>query len=105
MKWRFVILSAIVLAALVAPRAGAQEDVTAELEKMVKEAARKVAPSVVQIVTQGGSEVVVTNSKGQVFRKPLGPTTGVVVDADGYIISSAFNFLNNPKTILVDIPG
>ena len=37
-------------------------------------------------------------------RKGIGPTTGVVVGADGYVISSAFNFVNKPTTILVARP-
>ena len=30
-----------------------------------------------------------------------GPTTGLIVSSDGYIISSAFNFINKPTQILV----
>jgi S1-C subfamily serine protease len=82
-----------------------QQDLNDKYEKAIKEAAKKVGPSVVQIQTLGGAEMVVTSPKGPIFRKALGPTTGVVVDADGYIISSAFNFLNNPTTILVFVPG
>lgn len=81
------------------------QDLNDQLEKATKEAAKKVAPSVVQIVTVGGSDIVVTGAKGATFRKALGPTTGVIVGADGYIISSSFNFINNPTTILVAIPG
>jgi serine protease Do len=33
-----------------------------------------------------------------------GPTTGVVASADGYIISSSFNFVAKPATILVNLP-
>ena len=33
-----------------------------------------------------------------------GPTTGVVVDPEGYIISSAFNFIQKPTSILVTLP-
>src|SRR5271156_2142765 len=83
----------------------AQEDLNDQLEKMTKDAARKAGPSVVQIETRGGTDMVVAGPKGQTFRKALGPTTGVVVDANGYIISSAFNFLNNPTIILVRLPG
>jgi serine protease Do len=83
----------------------AQDHLNDELEKLTKEGVRRVAPSVVQIQTQGGADMVITTPKGPVFRKALGPTTGVIVDADGYVISSAFNFLNNPTTILVSIPG
>jgi serine protease Do len=82
-----------------------QPDLNDQYEKAVKAAARKVGPSIVQIQTQGGSDMVVTSPKGPVFRKALGPTTGVIVDADGYIISSAFNFSNNPATIIVSVPG
>lgn len=68
-------------------------------------ASAKAAPSVVQINTQGGSDLVAIGPKGAHFRKSLGPTTGVIVSADGYIISSAFNFINSPTTILVEIQG
>ena len=66
---------------------------------------KRSALGVVQIQTQGGTDMVVTSPKGPMFRKAFGPTTGVVVDESGYIISSAFNFINNPTTILVAIPG
>ena len=33
-----------------------------------------------------------------------GPTTGLVVDSSGYILSSAFNFVNKPASILVRLP-
>lgn len=85
-------------------RAGAQE-INADLERATKDAVKKAAPSVVQIVTQGGTDVVVTTPKGPVFRKALGPTTGVIVSDDGYVVSSAFNFINQPTTILVSVQG
>ena len=101
---RILLLSAL-LAVLIARPVRAQEDLNEQLEKMVKLAARKAAPSVVQIVTQGGSDVVVTDpKKGTIFRKALGPTTGLVVAADGYVITSTYNFINNPTTILVNVP-
>jgi serine protease Do len=34
-----------------------------------------------------------------------GPTTGLAVAADGYIISSAFNFIQQPSSILVTLPS
>ncbi|MCH7753402.1 MAG: PDZ domain-containing protein, partial [Planctomycetes bacterium] len=34
-----------------------------------------------------------------------GPTTGLVVSADGYIVSSAFNFAQQPTSILVQLPS
>jgi S1-C subfamily serine protease len=104
MTRRRSLFASLLLACVVAAPLAAQEDLNDQLEKMTKAALRKVAPSVVQIQTQGGTDMLVTTSKGQAFRK-AGPTTGVVVAADGYIISSAFNFTNNPTTILVSIPG
>jgi S1-C subfamily serine protease len=90
---------------LTAASARAQDDLNELLEKMTKDAARKAGASVVQIETRGGADIIVAGPKGQMFRKALGPTTGVVVDADGYIITSAYNFINNPPTILVRVPG
>src|ERR1019366_4816368 len=104
MPRRFFFLTMLTLS-LAASALHAQEDLNDLLEKMTKDAAKKAGPSVVQIETRGGSDIVVAGPKGQTFRKAFGPTTGVVVAADGYIISSAFNFLNNPTTILVRIPG
>lgn len=83
----------------------AAQDLNEALEKAVKAAAKTASPSVVQIATQGGADMVVTTPKGPAFRKALGPTTGVIVSEDGYIISSQFNFLNSPTSILVSIPG
>jgi serine protease Do len=90
---------------LTSSRAHSQEDLNDHLERMTKEAARRVAPSVVQIQTQGGADMVVTTPKGPAFRKAMGPTTGVIVAPDGYIVSSAYNFLNSPATIVVNVPG
>jgi S1-C subfamily serine protease/predicted esterase len=88
----------VLMAAPVAAQPGG-EDLYEAQQKTFKAAAAKVAPSVVQIQTSGGQDVV-----GQV-RKGAGPTTGLVVDADGYIVSSAFNFANKPTEIFVTVPG
>jgi serine protease Do len=34
-----------------------------------------------------------------------GPTTGLVISADGYVLSSAFNFVQQPASILVTLPS
>lgn len=67
-------------------------------EQAVKQAAALVSPSIVQIQTAGGRDIV-----GRVLTG-TGPTTGVVVGSDGYIISSSFNFISKPATILVNLP-
>jgi S1-C subfamily serine protease/predicted esterase len=79
-------------------------DLDSETEKAVKEAVKVVAPSVVKIETSGGTEVV-ASTPGRLLRRGTGPTTGLVVSEDGYIISSAFNFANKPSTIRVELPG
>ncbi len=73
--------------------------------KAVKAATRAVAPSVVQIETSGGTDILVAGPMGTPIRKAAGPTTGVVVSADGYVISSAFNFVNKPSNITIRVPG
>jgi len=100
----FVAALASALLLATAP-ARAQEDLNDAQEKALKAAIARVAPSVVQIETQGGTELITTGAKGQQVRKGVGPTTGLVVAADGYIITSAFNFANKPSAIYVTVPG
>ncbi|MCS7304930.1 MAG: PDZ domain-containing protein [Thermoguttaceae bacterium] len=74
------------------------EDLEFLEQKAFQAAVQRVAPSVVMIETIGGLEKV-----GQVLFG-TGPTTGLVVDPQGYIVSSAFNFVNKPSSILVRLP-
>ena len=85
----------------------AQVDVNEETEKAMKAAVAKVAPSVVRIETSGGQDVIVWTDRatGAPIRKVVGPTTGLIVDADGYIVTSSFNFINKPTDIFVTVPG
>src|SRR2546423_586845 len=96
------------LAALAAlafsPSVRAQDDLDELQQKAIQEAVKKIAPSVVKIETSGGTEVVKAGPKG-LLRRGSGPTTGLIVSPDGYVISSAFNFANKPSTIRVAIPG
>ncbi len=78
-------------------RLRAEEDLSALEERAIKVAVDRVAPSVVRIETVGGLERV-----GQVLLG-TGPTTGLVVADDGYVISSAFNFVQKPASILVTL--
>jgi len=91
-------LIALVLLAPLAGAAAAAEDAK-DLEALEQQALRAavdhVAPSVVRIETVGGLQRV----GGVVFG--TGPTTGLIVEPDGYIVSSAFNFINRPASILV----
>ncbi len=76
-------------------RARGQEGLALKEEQAIQAAVGKVSPAVVRIETLGGLETV-----GQ-FLFGTGPTTGLVVSEDGYIISSAFNFAQKPAQILV----
>ena len=86
---------AAVLACLAAALA---EDLDTLEQKALIDAVDRVAPSVVRIETIGGLERVDRVLFG------AGPTTGLVVDSSGYILSSAFNFVNKPASILVRLP-
>ena len=85
-------------ALLAAASALAQELETAE-EKAIKAAVAEAAASVVRIETVGGLEKVGRSMVG------TGPTTGLVVSEDGFVVSSAFNFVQQPTSILVTVPG
>jgi S1-C subfamily serine protease/predicted esterase len=74
-------------------------------EQVIKEALKKMAPSVVQIQTSGGTDIIAAGPRGAQVRKGMGPTTGVIVSPDGYIISSTFNFANKPSSIDITVPG
>ena len=67
-------------------------------ETAFKQAAALADPSVVRIETVGGLEQVDDVLLGN------GPTSGLVVSADGFIISSSFNFVGKPTSILVTLP-
>ncbi len=68
--------------------------------KAFRAAAAKIRPSVVTIESFGG---VSGGGKGAgaSFKPGVGPTTGVVISADGYVVTSTFNFLNRPPIITV----
>lgn len=74
------------------------EDLDALEQQAMQSAVDRVAASVVRIETVGGLEKV----RGVLFG--TGPTTGLVVSPDGYIISSAFNFAQRPTSILIGLP-
>ncbi|MEX2118043.1 MAG: PDZ domain-containing protein [Pirellulales bacterium] len=75
----------------------AQDDIELAEERAIKAAVEHVAGSVVSIETVGGLE-----RSGQVLFG-TGPTTGLIVSDDGYVVSSAFNFAQKPTSILVSL--
>ena len=98
--------TAVLAAFALALPAGGQ-DIDEATEKAVKAAAAQVAPSVVMIQTAGGLEAVAEKKgdKTTFIGRGTGPTTGVVVGSDGYVITSSFNFANRPTDIFVTVPG
>lgn len=97
----FALAAGILLAAPIVP-ASAQEDIELLEEEAFRAAVDRVAASVVRIETVGGLETV--GAGRQMMRVGTGPTTGLVVSNDGYIVSSAFNFVQKPTRILVGLP-
>ena len=77
----------------------AQEDLAELEEQALRNAVATVAPSVLRIETVGGVERIGEFLVGE------GPTTGLVVSADGYLVSSAFNFAQQPSSILITLPS
>ena len=98
MKQILPVLAAVGLA-MISPAAHGDDDVFLLEEQAMQAAVVRIAPSVVRIETFGGLEKI-----GRVLIG-TGPTTGLVVSADGYIVSSAFNFVQIPSSILVTLPS
>lgn len=95
------LLPLLAIAALaLAPPAHAQPEgeLIALEERAMRAAVERVAPSVVRIETIGGKAKVGDLLIG------TGPTTGLIVAKEGYILSSAFNFVQEPSSILVTLP-
>lgn len=90
-----LLLVACWLVSLVAAQEAAPESLASAEEAAIRAAVDQVADSVVQIRTIGGLEEV----EGAVLAS--GPTTGLVISPDGWIVSSSFNFLQQPASILV----
>ena len=67
-------------------------------EQAFKEAAVLASPSIVKIDTVGGLDIV-----GRTLTSTA-PTTGLIISEDGFIISSAFNFLSKPASVLITLP-
>jgi S1-C subfamily serine protease len=114
MLTRHIFSLALALAALAMPRtARADDDLDGLQEKAIKAAVKAVAPCVVQIETSGGTEIITLGGGGgrgagpitPTVRKGIGPTSGLIVSPDGYIISSAFNFANKPTSIIIAVAG
>ncbi|HEX7445927.1 MAG TPA: hypothetical protein VF306_00200, partial [Pirellulales bacterium] len=85
------------LVGLLLTAAMADDDLPLREEQAIQAAAARVAPSIVSIETVGGLERVEQVLLG------TGPTTGLIVSSDGYIITSSFSFAQKPASILVTL--
>ncbi|SFH72452.1 PDZ domain-containing protein [Planctomicrobium piriforme] len=88
-------LSGVIL--LLMSFAPARGDEPGQLQQAFQQAVAAVDPSIVRIETVGGFDLV-----GEVLTGS-GPTTGCVIRSDGYIITSRFNFLANPSSVVVTL--
>lgn len=87
------------LLAVMVSAASAADDSLGDLEEQAfKQSAAIVDPVVIRLETVGGLERI-----GEVSTV-TGPTTGLVVSTDGYILTSSFNFAGKPSSILAALP-
>jgi serine protease Do len=92
------ILTALALVLTGTATLAADESLRAREERAMQAALARVAPSVVRIETVGGLERIGRMLIG------TGSTTGLIVSADGHIVSSAYNFVQKPSSIVVTLP-
>ena len=95
---RLAMLAVVLCVGLLSSPARADEELGQQEQQAFRAAVQRVAPCVVRIETVGGIE----RTKGILFGS--GPTTGLAVAPDGYILSSAFNFVHRPASVLVQLP-
>ena len=95
---RLSLLSVLLGLAAVSTSVAADGKLESLEEQAFKQAAALADVSVVRIETVGGLEQLNDELLSN------GPTSGVVVTSDGFIISSSFNFISNPASILVTLP-
>src|SRR5262245_37119233 len=72
--------------------------------KAFRAAAKKIQPSMVTIEGFGGLAPGSGQTKG-IHAPGEGPTTGLVISSDGYIVTSTFNFIRKPPIIAVRLPS
>ena len=82
-----------------APVVGREPNGTLLAPRAFRAAAAQVQPSLVRIEGFGGIAAGV--DEGGYQAPGEGPTTGVVLSSDGYVITSTFNFLRKPPIITV----
>ena len=74
-------------------------DVEALEEEAIRAAVAQLAPSVIRFETIGGT----TRVEGDIVSN--GPSTGIVISEDGYVLSASFNFAHEPASIFARLPN
>ncbi|TWT32131.1 PDZ domain-containing protein [Blastopirellula retiformator] len=77
----------------------AADDLNSLEQQALRDAVAAAAPSVLQIETVGGLEKVGDQLAGG------GPCSALVVTEDGYLLSSSYNFVHKPTSILASLPS
>jgi serine protease Do len=72
--------------------------------KAFRAAANKIQASMVTIEGFGGLAPGSGQTKG-IHAPGEGPTTGLIISSDGYIVTSTFNFIRKPPIIAVRLPS
>ena len=73
------------------------QDITLQEEETIQQVVQRAAPHIVRIETVGG--LASSRDTGG-----SGPTSGVVVSKDGFVVASAYPFAKLPSAILVTLP-
>ncbi len=73
------------------------QDIEQLEEEAINAAIAKVDKSVLQIESIGGLDRIGDKTAS------VGPSTALVIDADGYLISSSYNFVHKPTSIFVKL--
>src|SRR5688572_8806934 len=88
---------AAILGPLAAPARAQSTPLPILEERAFQQAAAKAEASIVRIETIGGVDVIGESLVAN------GPTSGVVIGSDGWVITSSFNFLSKPTSIFVTV--
>lgn len=110
MRCRSLPLFAAIVVGVAAPSDAAEIVAPAdEFGRAVSAAVEAVAPSVVRLMPIGGVDAAAVEDERNAAdslraERTVGPTTGLVVSADGLIVTSSFVFLGEPAGLIAELP-
>lgn len=91
------VLRILALMTLLLPTSIQAQSLLLQEQQAIQQAVAYVNSAVVRIETVGGVDLV-----GEILTG-TGPTSGVVLSEDGYLITSSFNFFSKPASVLVTL--